>query len=80
MDSEGRTASEVVVATISELKGVDPTTLRPLHEVVDPEALDTVFRDGAGRVSFEYEGYAVTVDNESGVEASPLAESGGRED
>ncbi|WP_435180878.1 HalOD1 output domain-containing protein [Halorussus sp. AFM4] len=60
--------SEAVPAAIRELTGAEPGALDPLHAAIDPEALDGLFRRRgagtarrAGRVSFSYEGYAVTV-------------------
>lgn len=58
----------VVVTAIADQEGIDPTDLDPpLYEVVDPEALNRLFADTTGRVSFEYHGYLVTVDAEGSV-------------
>ncbi|MFC3959248.1 HalOD1 output domain-containing protein [Halovivax cerinus] len=68
-----------VVRTIAEREEIDPATLDPpLHDAVDPDALDAVFEStpGAdrtdGQIRFEYAGYAVTVfaDHSVSVEAS----------
>jgi hypothetical protein len=40
----------------------------PLYDVIDPEALEELFRDTSGRVTFEYRDYEVTVDDEYTVE------------
>lgn len=40
----------------------------PLYEVVDPEALASLFRNTSGRVTFEYREYEVTVDDDYVVE------------
>ncbi|WP_080508338.1 HalOD1 output domain-containing protein [Haloparvum sedimenti] len=56
-------STKVVEAVAAEL-GVDPTTLEiPLTEVVDPDALDTLFngQDRSGEVRFSYYGYRVVV-------------------
>lgn len=54
--------SDGVVLAVAEAAGVGPTELRTLNGVVDPDALDSLFRgDAGGTVSFEYEGYVVTV-------------------
>ena len=63
------TASEAVLTAIAEREGVDELELRePLYETIDPDALDALFRDGRGRVTFEYLGYLVTVDQDGEVE------------
>jgi hypothetical protein len=36
--------------------------------VIDPEALEDLFRSTSGRVTFEYREYEVTVDDEYSVE------------
>jgi len=62
-----RSTSEVIVFTIAEVADEDPTALRPLGEVIDPDALDAIFGrstdtdDAAAHLSFEYEGYDVTL-------------------
>ena len=64
---DDRSTSEVVVYAVSEVSGEEPTTLRPLGTVIDPDALDTIFDRcpdddrGDAHISFEYEGYEVTV-------------------
>ena len=58
-----------IVTEIASREGVDPTMLEPpLHDVIDPEALNALFaptrrspRTDSGRVSFTYNGYDVTV-------------------
>lgn len=62
-----RSTSEIVVYSIAEVADEDPTALRPLGEVIDPDALDTIFDrpsaddSGDAHISFGYEGYEVTV-------------------
>jgi len=66
---EGHKPSEAVVAAVAEATGRDPEHLRPLFEVVDPDALDAVFEGNAARsgesvngyVSFEFEWCEVRV-------------------
>lgn len=61
--------SERVVEEVAAAEGVDPVKLEPpLHEVVDPDALDQLFESipggpdrAAGKVTFEYLEYEVTV-------------------
>jgi hypothetical protein len=55
-----------VVTTVAQAKGVDPTELRPLTEVVDPDSLDELAdaaRNDTVQIYFEYEGHRVTIDN-----------------
>lgn len=35
-----------VLAAVAAVKGVDTTALPPLHDVIDPDALDAFFADG----------------------------------
>ena len=58
-----------VVESVAEREGVDPVALEPpLHSVVDPEALEALFRSTnttermAGTIQFDYCGYTVHVD------------------
>ena len=68
--------SERVVEAVAGAEDVSPTALsRPLNDVVDPEALDSLFEpqpDGrprdAGRVEFGYYGYTVVVYGDGSVE------------
>lgn len=65
----GAQPSERVVDAVADAEGVEPWELTtPLYEVVDPDALDELFRqsrtatDAAGpSVTFSYCGYSVTV-------------------
>lgn len=40
--------SETVVTAVAEAKGVDPLDLNPLYNVVDPDALNSMFRPTVG--------------------------------
>jgi hypothetical protein len=40
----------------------------PLYNVIDLKALEELFRNTSGRVTFEYRDYEVTVDDEYTVE------------
>ncbi|WP_254273759.1 HalOD1 output domain-containing protein [Haloarcula marina] len=51
---------------VAEREGVDPCSLPPVYESVEPEALDNLFTDDRSRrsnvaVTFEYLGYDVHV-------------------
>lgn len=59
-----------VIKAVAWVKGVEPEQLEPLHEVVDPDALDALFNIGknsAPIVTFSYEGYDVQVDSDGHV-------------
>lgn len=63
-----RSPSEAVLHEVAEHKGISPEELNPpLYDVIDPEALDTIFRKNTGRITFEYHGYVVTVDASGNV-------------
>lgn len=69
-------ASLAVLAVIAAATDSDVTDLAPLHSVVDTDALDALLSDSGsgaldGRLSFQYEGFAVTVFGEGRVEARP---------
>lgn len=63
------TLTEAVVSAVAEARGVDETDLeKPLYDSVDTEALDSLFRNGTGRVTFEYQNHTISVDNDGSVE------------
>lgn len=73
-----------VIEAVADAEGVDPLALEPpLHDVVDPEALDALFTasstlpGGTGQVSFRYNGYDVVVENGGSVsvQKSPTIEA-----
>lgn len=64
--------SAAVVDAIAAADGVEPTDLEPLYEAVDPEALDDLFRTSPGSVTFEFNGYRVTVTSAGDVELRSL--------
>ena len=80
IDSE-ESVSTAVVRAVSALRGVDPCSLRPLAEVLDPESLDSLFapthddtpRRG-GRVSFVYAGCRVAIENAEFLTLDPLGD------
>lgn len=54
--------SRAVVQAVADADDSDPVDLPPLYRVLDPDALDAIFRDRPdGSVTFEYNGYTVTV-------------------
>lgn len=67
-----RSPSEAVVHEVAEETGEPPEELNPpLFAVVDPDALDTLFRGDTGRISFDFHGYTVTVDHAGRVDLTP---------
>jgi hypothetical protein len=77
---EGR-PTQAIIAAIARHEGVDvteiePPAYEPLYSVVNPEALDTLFRtpsdaDGVDAyVSLEYAGYDVTVYSDGRVDVT----------
>ncbi|WP_083898749.1 HalOD1 output domain-containing protein [Natronococcus jeotgali] len=59
-----------VIRAVSALNGCEPCSMRPLTDVVDPDALDALFAERndekprlGGRISFVYEHCRITVDN-----------------
>lgn len=71
--------SMAVVRAVSALTGGEPCSMRPLTDVVDPDALNTLFavrntgrpRLG-GRVSFVYEDCHVTVEDGEYLSVEPV--------
>lgn len=60
-----------ILKTVADSDGVDETELPPLYGTIDPNALETLFRNGPGKVVFEYCEHTVTVDHEYTVEVTP---------
>lgn len=56
--------SLAIIECISEATGGDPENWPPLHEAIDPEALDNLFRDrNDGEVTFTYLDYEITANS-----------------
>lgn len=54
--------SETVIRTIAQAKGISPLEMPMLYEIVDPEALDAVFKGrNLSYIQFLYYGYKVIV-------------------
>ena len=67
--------SMVVIEAIADREGVDPVDLdTPLYDAIDLDALDALSADVAGtsalEISFQYEGYDVTVTGDREVRIS----------
>lgn len=67
--------SKAVVEVVAKEEDVAPENLEPpLYEVVDPDALDSLFdddRDPIGTVSFVYKGHQIVVDSTDSVSLVP---------
>ena len=60
---------ESIVSAVAKAEGVPETEVTPLYAVLDPEALEAVLESSAlATVSFEFEGYEITVDGTGQVE------------
>ena len=68
----GMPPSTAVVTAVADARGVDVTDLRPLYDAVDAEALNTLLGASAEEalleVSFEYEGFTVTLRPDGRIE------------
>lgn len=70
--------SQAVVESVAEAEGVDPTELTPLYAVVDPDALEALFRPNSptrdrqirGEIRFSYHGYDVRVTADGEVDVA----------
>lgn len=57
-----------VIEAVADAADADPTTMAPLHESIDPDALDQLIAAGMdGQVSFTFGGHAVTVEGDGTV-------------
>lgn len=73
------TTSDAVLTAVARREAVSKHELPvPLFEAVDPEALDVLFRNTRGELSFEYLGYAVTVDHRQNVDVTALGATSDR--
>ena len=68
-DHRNTDVARSVIEAIADAEEVDPRQLEPLYDVVDPDALNGLFVEGAagGRVVFRYQGYDVTVGGDGRV-------------
>jgi len=64
-----------VVSAVARAEDVDPTDVEPpMFEAIDGDALDRLFRETTGHVTFEYSDYEVTVTSEGDVSLEQLGE------
>ncbi len=68
--------AETVIRAVATVADTDPIEMVPLAETVDPDALDRTVdsfpADEQWCLTFEYAGYAVTVQENGRVELSPV--------
>lgn len=75
-DDGNHSTSEIIIFAVAQVSDEKPTDLQPLGEVIDPDALDTLFdrssRDSMGdaHLSFEYEEYEITIFNHGRITIS----------
>lgn len=81
MDDEGdRPTWERAVAEVADREGVEPTALEPpLGAVIDPAAAESVLASArefgtSASVTFDYNGYEVTLRSDGDVTVSPSGE------
>ncbi|WP_306058264.1 HalOD1 output domain-containing protein [Natronococcus wangiae] len=75
---DNEAVSEAVVLAVSSAKERDPCTLRPLYEIINPDALNELSdpkydgkrRTGAN-VSFVYSDHRVTIDTSEYITIQP---------
>lgn len=77
-DWESTPPSTAIVETIAEATGDNPTSLEPLYESVDPDALNALLTSvpspTAGRdlrISLSVDGHAITVFGDGGIVVRP---------
>lgn len=72
--------SETVVLTVAEAVGVDPLELDPLYDIIDPDALNSLFRPSVGSppttmtLQFSMAGCDVEVHGDGEVIVTPATE------
>ncbi|WP_243641438.1 HalOD1 output domain-containing protein [Natrarchaeobius halalkaliphilus] len=59
--------SFAVVMAVAQRKGTPVKELRPLHDVVDPDALDALCTAAEVSVTFSYDGYMVTINGDESI-------------
>lgn len=78
-DKHDQDLTNKIVETVAEAEGVEPRHLDTcLYDIIEPDALNTLFRDGEdtpvteGVVSFTFNGYEVAVHSDSSIEIDPI--------
>lgn len=68
-----------VVELIVELEDADPLELTPLHDAIDPDALNALFDESESatrQIVFRYHGYEIVVEGAEQVKATSLEDDG----
>lgn len=69
-----------VINTVAAATDQDPMEMEPLSNIIDPDSLDSLFAPTrstprtVGRITFQYQGCAVSVDAEGTVEVTPYTD------
>lgn len=86
-EAESELVTQTIVSAVADEKGVDPTDLEPLYNVVDTDALNSLFHSRprvdaltAGCVQFTYEGFDVQVTASGDVTVEEATDAGVRTD
>lgn len=69
---DSASVSTEVVTAVAAAKEMDPLSLPPLYEAIDPDALDGVAACDTVGVSFEYAGYAIHIDGQDAIALKSL--------
>lgn len=69
MSREKPSMERAIINAVANRENIEPEHLSvPLYDVIDPEALDSLFRDSFGYVTFRYHGYVVRIHHDRTVE------------
>lgn len=76
---QGESASRSVIEAVAAATGADPTTMPPLYDAIDPDALDSALdslsrgtrQSREGSISFRFNGCCVTVHADGRTVVSP---------
>lgn len=82
--TEDEEISATIIESVAAITGKEPTDLKPLYEVVDPDALDQLLRslqnsgidEGPSEVVFTFNGCEVKVEADGTIMLDPIAENG----
>lgn len=76
-DVQGEEVSDAVIAAVADATGEDPIELEPLYSVVDPDALNSLFRGSTDasattmELRFSMAGCRVVVRGDGDVDVTP---------
>lgn len=72
VDSGAESTGVAVVSAVAAVSNTVPRELEPLHDVLDVDALDTIFQPGSdGSITFRYGGCEVVVRSDSDITVAP---------